>query len=39
MFSAFHGEFVSFTKALKVIKKKNAISLLSVIEEYLTKKP
>ncbi len=39
-FCAFHKEFVLYTKALKVMKGKNAINLFSIIKEYdLQEKP
>ncbi len=39
-FCAFYNELVSYTKALKVMKNKNAIHLLSFLEEYdLQEKP
>ncbi len=39
-FCAFHNEFVLYTKALKVMKRKNAINLFSIIIEYdLQEKP
>ncbi|KAF7643665.1 hypothetical protein LDENG_00235560, partial [Lucifuga dentata] len=39
-FCVFHNEFLLYTKALKLITKKNALQLLNIIEEYhLKEKP